>query len=52
MYKPVRARLNEIEAILPTALESDDNADASITEDEYDSNSEGIVEERIPNSPD
>jgi len=54
MYKPVRARLNEIEAILPTALESDDNANASLTEDEseYDSASEDIEEARIPNSPD
>jgi hypothetical protein len=34
IYKPVRARLNEIEAILPTAMESEDEADPLRAENE------------------
>lgn len=48
MYKPVRARLNEIEAILPTAMESEDDGDSLMTENETES--EDSLEEQDPSS--
>ena len=43
LYKPVRARLNEIELLLPTATE---NEDAAESEDDEESSEDDVVEDQ------